>query len=63
MSEPRIEIHATTKVVGEGYYEFSYAYGQAPDPAPAIAGKVVPTGSSLIAPGLAVPVETPSSFR
>lgn len=59
MTDPTVEIHVTTKLVDEGYFEFSFAYGATPAgllPAVGIPGKVLPTGSSMIAPGLALPV-------
>jgi hypothetical protein len=59
MTDPSVEIHVTTKLVDEGYYEFSYVYGEGADrdrPSIGIPGKVVPTGSSMIAPGLVLPV-------
>ncbi len=50
-----VEIQVTLKLVDEGHYEFSYAYGE-PPAVIVVPGKVVETGSSTIAAGLAMPV-------
>jgi hypothetical protein len=66
MSDQNVEIQVTIKLVDQGHYEFSYPYGPAHgggELVPGIPGKVVPTGSSMIAPGFAMPVEQPRVGR